>query len=96
MSGIQRTACVNVDRDQIFPEDKELRGRIPEHLENIARFTGTDIFVLKPPELSPDAAVDPGSDTGQSNRLQIKIFGDYESVEHAKTRILILIDDLVS
>lgn len=87
---------MNIDRDQIFPDGERIRPRFADHLEKIAEFTGTDIFVLKPPELSPDAAVDPGSDTSQRDRLQIKIFGDYESVEHAKTRILIMIDDLVS
>lgn len=87
---------MNIDRDQIYLDGEQIRSWLPEHLEKIAEFTGTDIFVLKPPELSPDAAVDPGSDISQRDRPQIKIYGDYESVEHAKTRILIMIDDLVS
>lgn len=87
---------MNIDRDQIFPDGDRIRPRFSEHLQRIAEFTGTDIFVLKPPELSADAAIDPGSDTSQRDRMQIKVYGDYESVEHAKTRILIMIDDLVS
>ena len=70
--------------------------RITIHLERIAQFTGTDIFVLKPLEPTSIVAVDQGSEASQNRRLKISIFGDYESVEHAKTRVLIMIDDLVS
>jgi hypothetical protein len=64
-------------------------------LERIATFTGTDIFVLKPEESKASAIGDPEVDASQSKRLKVKIYGDYESVEHAKTRVLIMIDDMV-
>jgi hypothetical protein len=41
------------------------------------------------------AAGDPEVDASQGKRLRIKIYGDYESVEHAKTRTLVMVDDLV-
>lgn len=50
---------------------------------------------MKPEESKASAAGDPEVDASQATRLRVKIYGDYESVEHAKTRILIMIDDLV-
>lgn len=61
-------------------------------LAKIGDFTGTGIFVVKPAE---SKAGDPEVDATQGKRLKVKIYGDYESVEHAKTRVLIMIDDLV-
>ena len=92
----QRRACVNIDHDQYYLPDGVPNPRITNHLERIAQFTGTDIFVLKPLEPTSIVAVDQGSEASQNRRLMISIFGDYESVEHAKTRVLIMIDDLVS
>jgi len=92
----QRRACVNIDHDQYYLSDGVPNPRITNHLERIAQFTGTDIFVLKPLEPTSIVAVDQGSEASQNRRLMISIFGDYESVEHAKTRVLIMIDDLVS
>jgi len=65
------------------------------HLAQISDYTGTGIFVMKPEESRASAAGDPEVDASQAKRLRVKIYGDYESVEHAKTRILIMIDDLV-
>jgi hypothetical protein len=89
---------VNIDRDQIYDDENVFNQNFFSHLEHTASFTGTDIFLLKTPGISADAAAaaDLGNSTSQSNRLQIKIYGDYESVEHAKTRVLVAIDDLVS
>ncbi|CAZ82193.1 unnamed protein product [Tuber melanosporum] len=90
-----RNSCVNIDHDQYYLSDGVPNTRITVHLERIAQFTGTDIFVLKPPEPTSIVAVDQGSEASQNRRLKISIFGDYESVEHAKTRVLIMIDDLL-
>jgi hypothetical protein len=35
-------------------------------------------------------------DTGMDPRLRCAIFGDLETMEHAKTRVLIMIDQIVS
>ncbi|RPA94192.1 hypothetical protein L873DRAFT_1702656 [Choiromyces venosus 120613-1] len=88
-------SCVNIDHDQYYLSDGLPNPRITIHLERIAQFTGTDIFVLKPPDTTFLAAVYQGSQAAQYRRLKIVIFGDYESVEHAKTRVLIMIDDLL-
>jgi hypothetical protein len=88
----QRSSSVNIDHEQFYDENPG----ITTQLENIALYTGTDIFVLKPPESNSVGAGDPTSETTQNKRLKISMFGDYESVEHAKTRVLIMIDDLVS
>lgn len=88
----QRTASVTIDHEQFYDKNPG----ITSQLEKIANYTGTDIFVLRPPEPSSGGLVDLLSETSQNKRLKISIFGDYESVEHAKTRVLIMIDDLVS
>lgn len=92
-----RSAYVNIDRDQIYDDENVFNQNFFSHLEHTASFTGTDIFLLKTPGISADAAAaaDLGNSTSQSNRLQIKIYGDYESVEHAKTRVLVAIDDML-
>lgn len=66
-----------------------------QSLRDVARHTGTDIFVLKPEESKVKAVGDPDVDSTQGKRLRVKIYGDFESVEHAKTRVLIKIDDVV-
>lgn len=68
------------------------------HLDEIAKFTGTDIFLLNPrsPESeAPTSSYGNGSDTKFDERLRIAIYGDPESSEHAKTRVLIMIDKIV-
>lgn len=88
LTGAQRTACVDLDKHQYTEA-------IGKHLNHIATHTGADIFVLRPHESKAEAAGDPEVDASQGTRLKIKIYGDHESVEHAKFRVLILIDDLV-
>ena len=78
-----------------FQPDGRVNDATQSHISYIAHTTGTDIFVLKPREDKTQAAGDPEVDASQGNRLRIKIYGDYEAVEHAKTRVLVLIDDLV-
>ncbi|KAL7268728.1 hypothetical protein RUND412_008638 [Rhizina undulata] len=89
------TACVNIDHEQYYDDNDNVRMKIVDHLLRIAKYTGTDIFVLKMPEPNLDSAIDPGNDGVQARRLKIKIYGDRDSVEYAKTRILIMIDDLL-
>jgi len=68
------------------------------HIDIVARFTGTDIFLLNPkPQASESisASYGNGSDQQFDQRLRVAIYGDPESSEHAKTRILIMIDQIV-
>lgn len=89
----QKTATVDLEHDHYYSDDAEVREKIQQHLTNIAKFTGVDIFLLKPEDSK--SAGDPEVDASQSKRLRIKIYGDYEGVEHAKTRVLLMIDDMV-
>jgi hypothetical protein len=70
-----------------------------EHLDLVAKYTGTDIFLLAPKQADPETAnssFNGGPDTGLDQRLRVAIYGDMESSEHAKTRVLIMIDQIVS
>lgn len=59
-------------------------------------FCGVDVFLLGP-RLNPAApGIDGTVDTGKDQRWRVALYGDTESVEHAKTRVLIYIDKLVS
>ena len=75
-----------------------MRANVLEHINILAKFTGTDIFLLNPrpsdPE-APSASYGNSTDQGLDQRLRIAIYGDPESSEHAKTRILIMIDQIV-
>ena len=76
-----------------------VRQRVLEHIDQIAKYTGTDIFLLNPKvqdEETVNASFGNGSDMKFDQRLRITIYGDPESSEHAKTRILLLIDQIVS
>ncbi len=76
-----------------------VRATVLNHLNILANFTGTDIFLLNPKPADHEGL---GSNYGTRNdqgfdqRLRIAIYGDPESTEHAKTRVLILIDQIVS
>lgn len=70
-----------------------------EHIDKIAAFTGSDIFLLNSKPTDPDTSSGSyanGSDQSLDQRLRIAIYGDPESSEHAKTRVLIMIDQIVS
>lgn len=63
-----------------------------------AKYTGTDIFLLKPRAGDLDSAglsFANGVDSGLDQRYRINIYGDMESVEHAKTRALMMIDQIL-
>ena len=88
--------------DEQFVLDSSLNGiqqRVLAHLDTIATFTGTDIFLLKSRPADQDnlsANYSNGTDQTLEQRLRIAIYGDTESVEHAKMRVLIMIDQIVS
>lgn len=75
-----------------------VKANILEHIDILAKFTGTDIFLLNPkpndPE-GPSSTYGNGNEQGFDQRLRIAIYGDPESSEHAKTRVLIMIDQIV-
>ena len=76
-----------------------VRVGVTQHLNEIAKWTGTDIFVLNPKHSDsegPASSYGNGSDQRFDQRLRIAIYGDPESSEHAKTRVLIMIDRVVN
>lgn len=55
-----------------------------------------DIFLLGPKFNTVPTGLSGDGDAGQDQRWRVAIYGDMESAEHAKTRVLIFIDRLVS
>jgi hypothetical protein len=73
-----------------------LKSFVVEHLEEIAQFCGVDVFLLGPKFNTVTPGLNGSGDAGQDQRWRVAIYGDMESAEHAKTRVLIFIDRLVS
>lgn len=96
----QRCATVDVDMHLIMDGSPEgIRPSVLEHLDTLAGYTGADIFLLTPKAHDADSAVVSSygyaSDNGLEQRFRVAIYGDMESSEHAKTRVLIMIDQIV-
>lgn len=89
---------VDVDGDLVIDSTgPALKTHVVEHLDQVAVFCGVDIFLLGPKFLSPgESLINGNGDMGRDQRWRIAIYGDMESTEHAKTRVLIYIDRLVS
>ena len=96
----QKCAIVDIDTNLVIKQDLNgVRTEVLEHIDIVAKFTGTDIFLLNPRSQDPEgvsASYGNGSDVHFDQRLRIAIYGDPESSEHAKTRTLIMIDQIVS
>jgi 2-keto-3-deoxy-L-rhamnonate aldolase RhmA len=73
-----------------------LKSHVVAHLDEIAKFCGVDVFLLGPKFASLSDDVTQTLDAGRDRRWRVAIYGDMESAEHAKTRVLIFIDRLVS
>lgn len=76
---------------------KGIRTSVLEHLDKLAAYTGADIFLLSPKSMDSDSSVisSYGCENSLDNRFRVAIYGDIESAEHAKTRLLIMIDQIV-
>ena len=96
----QRCAIVDIDTNLVVTQDMiNIRVEVLKHLDEVSKWTGTDIFLLNPKHSdseSPAASYGNGSHQRFDQRLRIAIYGDPESSEHAKTRVLIMIDKVVS
>lgn len=76
--------------------NNSVRLAVIDHMDYVAKWTGTDIFLLKPKQPEAETVSLNGvRDHGLDSRLKICIFGDSESTEYAKTRVLIMIDQVV-
>ena len=91
---------VDIDTNLVITQDmNSIRVEVLRYLDDVARFTGTDIFLLDTKNADPESPITSygnGSDQRFAQRLRISIYGDPESSEHAKTRVLIMIDKIVS
>jgi len=73
-----------------------ITGPFLTHLDDTANLTKADIFLLKAKPADDAASVNNGSaDTTNSEKLRLVIYGDMLTEEHAKIRLLIMIDQLV-
>jgi hypothetical protein len=75
-----------------------IRTSVLDHIDRIANYTGTDVFLLSPKATDPEAtglSYSGGAETSLDRRYRVNVFGDMESVEHAKTRVLMMIDQIV-
>ncbi|KAK5009751.1 hypothetical protein LTR28_013580 [Elasticomyces elasticus] len=92
-----RCAIVDVEPGLIMPQPNAVRSEVLSHLDEVASQTKTDVFILSPKQVDVESASFNGNlDSNMENRLRIAIYGDLESSEHARTRVLIMIDQLVS
>lgn len=73
-----------------------LKSHVVDHLDQISTFCGVDVFLLGPKFASSAEGQNNNGDAGRDQRWRVAIYGDMESAEHAKTRVLIFIDRLVS
>lgn len=97
LTGLQRCAVVDVDGDLVIDREAEaLKSHVIDHLDQVAKFCGVDIFLLGPKFTSMVDGLNGNGDAGRDERWRVSIYGDMESAEHAKTRVLIFIDRLVS
>lgn len=87
-----------MDGDLILDSTKTgLKTSVIEHLDNVAAFCGVDIFLLGPKFASSlTDGLSSNGEAGRDQRWRVAVYGDMESAEHGKTRILIYIDKLVS
>jgi len=92
----QRCAVVDVDGELVIDTAQTaLKSHVVEHLDQIAAFCGVDVFLLGPKFASLVDGQNANGDAGRDQRFRVAIYGDMESAEHAKTRVLIFIDRLV-
>ncbi|KAL2170300.1 hypothetical protein VTG60DRAFT_4979 [Thermothelomyces hinnuleus] len=72
-----------------------LKKSVTDFLDETSAFCGVDIFLLGP-KLSPlTGGLNGDVDLPRDQRWRVAIYGDYLSSEHAKTRVLIHIDQLL-
>ncbi|KAI5785037.1 hypothetical protein DFH27DRAFT_268154 [Peziza echinospora] len=86
-----KCSTLDIENELIYTLDDRIVEGVEKHLNDIARYTGTDIFLLRPHVRTPHSV----NDTSQAERLRLQIYGDLESVECAKTKMLLMIDDIL-
>jgi hypothetical protein len=94
----QRSSFVDIDSDLIIDRPTQnIKGAVLNQLDLISKTTKADIFLLMPKTPDIESASFNGNlDSTMDPRLRCAIYGDLETMEHAKTRVLIMIDQIVS
>ncbi|KAF2817441.1 uncharacterized protein BDZ99DRAFT_374543 [Mytilinidion resinicola] len=92
-----RSSHVDIDTDLIIDgPSQSIQSLVLNQLDRISKLTKADIFVLMPKNQDIESASFNGNlETGLDSRLRCAIYGNLETMEHAKTRILILIDQIL-
>lgn len=92
-----RCATVDIDGDHVYDKEKlELKPSFLATLDELGAYCGVDVFLLGPKNYATMAAgINGDADLSSDSRWRIAIYGDVESAEHAKTRILVIIDKLL-
>ncbi|KAF2262164.1 hypothetical protein CC78DRAFT_468652 [Lojkania enalia] len=92
-----RSSFVDIDSNLIMDAaSHQLKAPVLKQLDLIAQSTKADIFVLSPKQPDIESASFNGNlETGVDSRLRCAIYGDMETMEHAKTRVLIMIDQIL-
>ncbi|KAF2089567.1 hypothetical protein K490DRAFT_55160 [Saccharata proteae CBS 121410] len=89
-----RCATVDIDYSLVFENDA-LKTSVLNHFDEISKVTKADIFLLQPKPVDIESASLNGTLHDAEQRLRCAIYGDMESAEHAKTRVLIMIDQIL-
>lgn len=92
----QRCTTVDIDGDMVADLNVgSLKQTVTEVLDHISAFCGVDIFLLGP-KLTPLVdGVNGDVEIRRDQRWRVAIYGDILSSEHAKTRVLVSIDQWV-
>ncbi|PBP24747.1 KH domain-containing protein [Diplocarpon rosae] len=90
-----RCTVIDVDGDLVLDETKAaLNKLVVEYLDHVSQFCGADIFLLGP-RFFLTGGQNASGEAGRDQRWRVAVYGDMESAEHAKTRVLIFIDRLL-
>ncbi|KAK5112271.1 hypothetical protein LTR62_004432 [Meristemomyces frigidus] len=94
-----RREIIDIDREIVFPKSQDgARADILHHMDDIADKTKADIFLLESKSRRKDsesASFNGAIEKSMDKRLQIHVYGDMECCENAKTRLLIMIDQIL-
>ncbi|KAK3956215.1 hypothetical protein QBC32DRAFT_156885 [Pseudoneurospora amorphoporcata] len=90
--------CTHVDVDGHLVADLtegRLKPSVTAFLDEVSKFCGVDIFLLGPKLTPLEDGLNGGLSMRRDQRWRVAIYGDHISAEHAKSRVLIKIDQLL-
>ncbi|KAG8627557.1 hypothetical protein KVT40_005040 [Elsinoe batatas] len=91
-----RSSSVEVSPSLLMnPDQTECRADVLKHMDEIADKTKADIFLLHPKQTDESASVHGNLELSTEGKLRVVIYGDMECCDHAKTRLLIMIDQIL-